>query len=79
MSVVEIRPVEKRPQESVVSVLERALEAAKSGKLVSVALVGLYEDGVLQASANVETGIYRLLGALEAMKLELWERTIERR
>lgn len=53
-----------QPVESVVAILEKALERAKSGELRSIALAGTLGNNDATTAYDYENGIFALLGAL---------------
>ena len=59
--------------EAVVSVLERWLEAARSGEVIGVAIALLDYDGCGRWAVAGTVGGYSMLGALEVARADLLE------
>lgn len=77
-TVVELKTRSDEVNQSVVETLESALEAAKQGKLVAVAIAGVMPDGSAFTSGSASDCMPGLLGALSIMEHRmLFDRTPE--
>ena len=62
---------EREVIESTVVALEDALEAARAGEIIGVAIAMLYHKGIGGYSVCGRVGGYNMLGALEMAKAEI--------
>ena len=68
-----LKLVQTEPNEDVISVLEQALELAKSGELLSIAYAAEMRDGAIQTAVpGTFKSAFTMLGAIERMKLRFY-------
>ncbi len=79
LNVVELKPVTKEPGDNVVQRLEQALELARKGEIVNIAMVAVCNDGdVMDCWAN-QSNALTMVGGLESLKFEFMNGVIEKR
>lgn len=66
--IVELKTRPAQAQESVVSVLESLLEAAKKGEIACVAVAGVDMDGSLRTSWSTTENAGTLLGSIARLQ-----------
>jgi len=71
--------IPKSPNPSVIKLLEDALEMAKAGELISVAVVGAYSDGCTMEMFEARHRVMALLGALRVLEREIMDCSVELR
>jgi hypothetical protein len=61
-------PQERRPMETVIEALEKALEMAKAGEVQGIACTLLHADGLASYALCGVVGTYAMLGAATALR-----------